>query len=321
MRQLGVAKRLLEAGRTSPVADRPRASEQSMRVKLLGVSRMVAALLLPVVVVRAEALALPPQVGDSYELTSIRDSAQQGSDRSSGSTHDKDSIIERVIGVRADGLELEYDLPNTAKAGERASNWQFPARVFKPFDGPPQLLNGAELETRVDDWLKAAGWSRKVCGHLIFTWNAFRIECDPKSVIKMVQSYDLGSTDLRDGTQYRGTDARSSGKLARKEAGPDGAIFTFEMPVDSEAIRRARAETDVGVGELLNKPVSLDAALHERAGEIISGTISVAFETDPAGNVRRRTKVTKLDIKQPNGRSETQTMTETLERRLISRHD
>ena len=93
------------------------------------------------------------------------------------------------------------------------------------------------------------------------------------------------------------------------------------MPVDPEAIRHARAETDVGVGELLNKPVSLDAALHERAGEIISGTISVALETDPAGNVRRRTKVTKLDIKQPSGRSETQTITETLERRLISRHD
>jgi hypothetical protein len=292
-----------------------------MRMKLIEFSGMVAALLLPAIVARAGALALAPQVGDTYELTSIRDSAQQGSDRSSGSTHDKDSIIERVIGVRADGLELEYDLPNTAKAGERASNWQFPARLFKPFDGPAQLLNGPELETRVDDWLKAAGWSRKVCGHLIFTWNAFRIECDPQSVIKIVQSYDLRFTDLREGAPYQESDARSSGKLARKEAGPDGAIFTVEMPVDPDAIRRARAETDVAVGELLNKPVSIDAALHERAGENISGTISVAFETDPAGNVRRRKKVTKLDIKEPTGRSETQTITETLERRLISRDD
>jgi hypothetical protein len=93
------------------------------------------------------------------------------------------------------------------------------------------------------------------------------------------------------------------------------------MPIDPDAVRRARAESDVAVGEMMNKPVSLDTALIERASEIVSGAISVSFETDQAGNVRRRTKVTKLDIKKPNGRSETQTVTETLERRLISRHD
>jgi hypothetical protein len=87
------------------------------------------------------------------------------------------------------------------------------------------------------------------------------------------------------------------------------------MPVDPDAVRRARAESDVVVGEIVRKPVTLDAALHERAKETISGTISVAFETDSAGNARRRTKVTKLDIEEPDGRSETQTVTETLERR------
>src|SRR5262249_40842640 len=38
-----------------------------------------------------------------------------------------------------------------------------------------------------------------------------------------------------------------------------------------------------------------------------------------AGSVRRRTKVTKLTITGPDGRSETETVIETLERRLISR--
>jgi hypothetical protein len=156
---------------------------------------------------------------------------------------------------------------------------------------------------------------------LIFTWNAFRIECDPQSVIKTIQSFDLRSADVREGAPYQEAEARGSGKLARKEPGPDGAIFTVEMPVDPDAVRRARAESDVAVGEMMNKPVSLDAALLGREGEIVSGTISVAFETDQAGNVRRRTKVTQLDIKKANGRSETQTVTETLERRLISRHD
>jgi hypothetical protein len=292
-----------------------------MRMKLIGSMGTVAVLLLAAIVAHADPSPLAPQVGDTYELSLTRDSAQQGSDRSSGSSHDKDTIIERVIGLRADGLELQYDLPNAATADERARNWQFPARVFKPFGGPAQLLNGPELEARVDDWLKAAGWTRTVCGHWIFTWNAFRIECDPQSVIKTVQSFDLRSADVREGTSYQDTEARGPGKLAKKAGESGGVIFSVEMPVDADAVRRARAESDVAAGEIMGKPVSLDAALRERAKEIVSGTISVAFETDSAGNVRRRTKVTKLDITRSDGRSETETVAATLERRLISRRD
>ena len=290
-------------------------------MKLIGFMSIIAALLLPAIVARAGASPLAPQVGDTYEITMTSESVQQGSDGSSGSSHDKDAIIERVIGLRADGLELEYDLPQAATADERANNWQFPARVFMPFSGPAQLLNGPELEARVDGWLKAARWPRTVCGHWIFTWNAFRIECNPQSVIKTVESFDLRSADAREGAPYQVTGALGFGTLARKSAGPDGAIFAVEMSVDPDAVRRARAESDVAVGEIMKKPVTLDAALRERAKETVSGTISVVFETDSAGNVRRRTKVTKLNIKEPEGKSETRTVTETLERQLISRRD
>ncbi len=131
-------------------------SVQSVRMKLIGFIGIIAALLLPATVSRAEAPPATAQVGDTYEITMTRDSAQQASHGSSGSSHDQDMLIERVIGVRADGLELEYDLPKSATADDRANNWQFPARVFKPFGGPAQLLNGSELEARVDVWLKAA---------------------------------------------------------------------------------------------------------------------------------------------------------------------
>ena len=109
--------------------------------------------------------------------------------------------------------------------------------------------------------------------------------------------------------------------MTRKAVGPDGATFAAEFPVDPDTVRRARAESDVVVAQMLNKSASFDAALRERAREIVSGTISIEFETDPAGNVRRRTKVTKLDTTKPDGHSETETVTETLERRLISRRD
>jgi hypothetical protein len=292
-----------------------------MRMKLIAFRGIVAALLLPAIVARAGALALPPQIGDTYEITLTKDSVQHGSNKSSGSSHDQDTVIERVIGLRAKGLELEYDLPNSATADDRSRSWQFPAQVFRPFDGPGQLLNGPELEARVDAWLKAAGLPRTACGHWYFTWNAFRVECDPQSVLKTVQAFDLRFADVREGAAYQESDARGAGTLARKAGGIDGAVFAVEMPVEPDVFRHARAESDVVVGEIMKKPVSLDAALGQRATEIISGTISITFETDSVGNVRRRTKVTKLDIKGPDGPSETETATEKLERRLISRHD
>jgi hypothetical protein len=60
-----------------------------------------------------------------------------------------------VTGVRANGLELLYDLPNSTTADERARIWQFPVQIFLPFGWPAQLLNGPELEARLDGWLKA----------------------------------------------------------------------------------------------------------------------------------------------------------------------
>jgi hypothetical protein len=286
-------------------------------MKLIGF--IIAALFLPALVARAEASPRAPQVGDTYEIIMTRESAQQGNQGSSGNSNDRDMIVERVVGVRADGLELDYDLPEAATADERAGNWQFPARIFKPSSGPAQLLNGPELAARVDAWLKAVGWPRTICGHWIFTWDAFRIECDPQSVIETVASFDLRSADVREGAPFQVSDASRPGTLARKAAGPDGATFSVEMPVDPDAVRRARAKSDVVTGEIMNKPVTLEAALRERAKQAVSGTISVEFETDSDGNVRRRTKVTKLNIEGPDGLAETDTVTETLERRLISR--
>lgn len=228
------------------------------------------------------------------------------------------AFLERIVATREGGLELEYDLSKDATAQDRARTWQFPVRVFRPSTGPMQLLNRPELEARLEGWLKAAGWTRAVCGRWIFTWNAFRIECDPQSVIKILEALDLRSADLREGASYQEAEARGPGTLTRKAAGPNGETFAVAMEVDPDAVRRARAESDVAVGEIMRKPVTLDAALRARANESVSGTISVTFDTDAGGHVRRRTKVTKVETKGPDGRSESRTATETVERRPVS---
>jgi hypothetical protein len=181
-----------------------------------------------------------------------------------------------------------------------------------------QLLNRPDLQGRATAWLKAAGLTDAACGHWYFTWSAFRIDCDPQSVIETIEAFDPGPDDLSDGAPYKDSKALAPAPGKRTATSPDGAVFVVEMAVDPDAVRSDQAHTDVVVGEIMRKPVTLEAALRARSAEDIFGTITITFETDPAGHVRRRTKVTKLNIKGPDGRSETQTVTETLEQRLVS---
>jgi len=268
--------------------------------------------------IAAVAFAQSPRTGETYEITMVRETSQKGGDGGAGSSYDRDTLVEKVIAVRSDGVELEYDLPKAATAEERASDWKFPARFFKPTNGALQLLNRTELEARVDRWLKDAKWPRTVCGHWIFTWNAFQIDCDPESVIKIVRAFDLTSAEVRDGASYTEPEALAAGTLTRKSTGPKGAVFTVVMPIDPDAVHRANAESDVVVGEILKKPVTLEAAIRERSKEAVSGNIEVTLETDANGSVWRRTTVTKLETKKPDGGLESQTVTQTLERKRIS---
>ena len=268
---------------------------------------------------RGESSMAAPVAGAEYEISKSYETSHRSNSGSSGSSRGRDTVLERVITVREDGLELEYDLPKGASAEDRARSWQFPVRVLRSTSGSMKLLNRPELEARVEAWLKTAGWTRAACGTWIFTWNAFLIECNPESVIKTIEAFDLRYADLRDGASYREPESRGTGTLTRNEAGPKGASFSVTLEIDPSAVRRARADSDVATGEILGKPVTLESALLERAKERVSGTISVSIDTDSAGSAYRRTKVTKLETEGPDGKSEAQTVTETVERRTTTR--
>lgn len=95
---------------------------------------------------RGESPQSAPKVGEEFEIDKRYETSQQTSDgSSSGSSRGRDIILERVLGVREGGLELEYDLPKDATAEDRARNWQFPVRVFRLSSGPMQLRNRPEL--------------------------------------------------------------------------------------------------------------------------------------------------------------------------------
>lgn len=275
---------------------------------------LLAALLLPAPVAPAQPGPPGDRAGDRYELVRRYESSSESSEGATGSSGGHDMLVERVVAVRADGLELEYRLPEDSPAQSRESQWQFPARVLRLSDGKLQLLNRAELEARVERWLKKGKMTRDACGRWIFTWNAFRIDCDPETVIPLVRSWDLRSPELREGALHREEEALAPAPLTLQPDGLEGPVFVARMEIDPAAVRRGRAESDVAVGEMTGKAVTLEAAEAERAKEAVSGTITVTFAADPAGRVKRRTKVVELEIRKPGGATETERMTETLER-------
>lgn len=269
----------------------------------------------------SQVLAAPPHsdhVGDVYEIIRDVKTSEDNGKGSSGSSTDSDVIIERVIQVHPDGLELEYSLPEEPSAEERASDWRFPLRVNKPLSGAPQLVNQTELNNRIDGWLTKAGLSRTACGHWVFTWTALKIECDAQSALQMIQAFDLRINGLHDGAFYQDPDASAPIALKQNSSASGGASFIGEVPVDPDRVRKAQAESDVVLAEIMKKPLTLDDALRARSNENVSGSVSITIDVSSTGSILGRTKVIKLKTSELNGAIAQRITTEIVKRRMIS---
>jgi len=259
-----------------------------------------------------------PRAGEAYEITRVSETRWTGTNESEGHAYDRDAWIERVIAIRDTGIELEFDLPASATAEDRAQVWQFPVRVQRPAQGPLQLLNRAELEARLTRWLEAEHLPRTVCGHWMFTWNAFQITCDPNALPVWLASIDLAAADLRDGAPYAHPLAAAAGQLRQEAGTPGHMIFATELAVDPEAVRSGQSDSDAIMTEILGDDPQLREARAGLATRRATGTIRVRFESDAAAHLLRRTTLITLDIEKANGEREHRTATETVERRLIS---
>ena len=174
---------------------------------------------------------------------------------------------------------------------------------------------------------EAAALTPAACGRWVFTWNAFRIECNPDAVLETVQSFDLEENDLCEGSFYLAPDAAAAAVLTRV-VGSAEPTLTATLTVDPNAIRRKRAEADLILAELNGKPLTPNQAQSAHAGDVITGTIAVSFVLDAAGQVAERRTVTQTTVTRPatpiergvgnaGPITETRTVTEVIERRLI----
>jgi hypothetical protein len=267
---------------------------------------------------RAGSVPFSYQAGEVFEISRDVEATDKATDGSNSTSTDRDTLVERVVGASQAGVELEFDLPKATSPEDRARQWQFPARVLSSPGGPVHLLNRPELAARATAWLKASGLTDAACGQWYFTWNAFQVQCDPQSVVDTIEGFDLGPDNLAAGSSYQDPQALGSTSLRAEGAPHASTVLYGEMAIDPDAVRRARAQSDVVAAEIMRRPMTLEAALRARSAEDVSGTIAVTFEVDARGHVGRQTKVTTVNIKGPNGRLETRTVTQTLEARLVS---
>ena len=258
------------------------------------------------------------EAGDTYEIRLERKSKTSG-EGSSGRSSSRSSLIERVIEVNPDGLILEFDLPLDSSAEDRAREWQFPARVNRALDGSLSLANAAELKSRNQDWLERGNVDPSNCGRWIFTWTAVKIECDPQSVLRIIEPFDLRIDNLRAGAQYIEYGALAPQPLVlAPNNNSNGKSFVVKLDVDPDTIRLERAESDIVVAELSgDQSLSLDEALQTRSAEQITGTITITIDTDSSNRVVRRVRFFEIETTKENGSLDKVVVTETVQRELV----
>jgi hypothetical protein len=276
----------------------------------------------------AAGLPASDRVGDTYEIRLEAKGESFGPGFSSRSTT-TGGVVERVVAIGEESVELVYDFPASETAGRRAQDWRLPAHVRRDRDGKLTLLNGPELQGRVDAWLRRSGYTNADCGRWIIKAVApstpapnngpdfIKVICDPQSVLKLVARYDLRFTiPLGRNAGVRDPDAMEEAYVV---GDAKGSIYSLDARLDPEVIRRKYAEEDVRTAKVAgDADTLLNNALKQRAADRIVGAISGSYETDDQGQVTRKLKTIIYTLERPNGEVIASSETETMTRRRIS---
>jgi hypothetical protein len=263
--------------------------------------------------VAAHAQAARDRAGDTYELLLRVESENSSSDGSGGSSSSGFALVERVVAVQDDGLELEFDLPANTSDEDRARSWEWPVRVHRAPDGTMRILNQGELEARIEHWLARWEMPREACGTWIFTWTAFKIECDPLSVLNALKPFDMRVHASPD-PQFFERGAATPTPLRLQEQRGTNVTYLGEVALDPEKFRRERAESDVIVGQITGDMITFDAAYATRALEDVDGLIRTTLTTDGSDRIVHRVTTTTVTVTDAEGASERSTSTETVQR-------
>ncbi|MEQ3648906.1 hypothetical protein [Hyphomonas sp.] len=265
-------------------------------------------------VIESSRPSTPEIEGTNFEVRVSYENKSEGGS-SNGSSRGHSTLAERILKADRSGVLIEYDFPEDTTEEERLPEWRYPTRLLVESNGTVRLMNADELETRNFDWRSRANISEDACGSWYFTWNAFKVECDPNSMIADLEAFRVPVLHIQEGTEISEPGAVSAEPLLLTQKSPRRFRANFDL--DPEVIRQARAEEDVIVSKFLDDdPITFDQALERRAAEEISGTLTTTLELDNEGRVVKRTRLSLISITLPDGLSERQTSSQTTIREI-----
>lgn len=259
---------------------------------------------------------------DSTAVSLIVYESRAQSETSSGgksSSNSSSAVLERNIGNREGGLELEYSFPQENVPLIEA--WKFPARVLKVPGSSIELLNTSEIESRLENFLDQNPDVRKLCGETIFTWDAFDIHCNASHVLDIIKFYDLHFGELSEGKLYNEPGMVEAVPLTLKSSSKDMQVFQANLTADPEHLQ-TEYETSMKkvaniVGDSFESVISSDLELKDGDKPTFSGTRIVTIEVASTGLVVRLEREIITIIKGGANFQETQTTKQVLERRPV----
>lgn len=241
------------------------------------------------------------------------------SDGGTGSSNTRSTILERSIGTRDGGLELEYSFPTTDIPENDA--WKLPARVFTKPGSSVQLLNENEIEERLEDYLEKYPEIRAHCGEVVFTWTAFEIHCSSSHVIDLVESYNLHIGPLAEGNLYEEPGALSPAPMHQISSASDNLVFQVELVLDPKNIQEEFEDSMEQVAQITGDSASsiMNSSWNLAGDEKpkFSGTRLVTIEGTSTGLVVELRRETTLRIVGGGTFQETHTQIEILKRQSV----
>ena len=232
---------------------------------------------------REQALAQETVLSESRIVSSYE--MRSNSDDGSGSSRGYTRYVERRLSADNGAPIFEYDVEVTEAAPRHPSDWHFPVRVtLEPGSHALKLVNRTAMEARRDAWLDGAGLSADECGRSYFTWNVFKVECDPEAVLPVIADLRGEVLPLEDGA-IAIDDLAAAPVPVRRETLTEGTRYTANFALDEAAARRQLADKKRIVAEISGKTMTGEEALAAAARHDFSGTITVEVLTDASGDI------------------------------------
>ena len=170
---------------------------------------------------------------------------------------------------------------------------------------------------RRNAWLEQAGFTLEDCGKHIFTWNVFRIDCDPEDALGLLATVEIQPLGDFEGANVKLPLGRDPFVFVFSNTKDGKRQYRATQPLDDQYVRREAAENALIVAEIMGEELTEEQAIAQANALVIDGTVTITLEAEPGGPVRRRTIVVEKTVTDAEGVTEISNYTQTVDRETI----